>query len=143
MHTHHKIKYTHTVHAPIEKVWDALTNPEIVKQYFFGTNLKSDWKQGSTISFSGEYEGTPYEDKGTILSIKENDHIEYSYLSSWANKEDKPENYLWVKYSLEPSGDDTLVTVEQSNYDEATCEHSLNNWKGLLAGMANLVENNN
>ena len=40
---------TVTIAAPIDEVWDALTNPEKVKQYMHGTNLSTDWKKGSPI----------------------------------------------------------------------------------------------
>ena len=52
------------VNAPAAKVWEALTNPEIVKKYFFGTNVKTDWKVGSPIIWEGEWEGKSYRDKG-------------------------------------------------------------------------------
>jgi hypothetical protein len=31
-----------------------MTNPEIIKQYMFGTNVISDWKEGSPIVWKGE-----------------------------------------------------------------------------------------
>jgi uncharacterized protein YndB with AHSA1/START domain len=42
------------IRASVEAVWDAITKPEIVKQYFFGTNLVTDWKPGSPLFFRGE-----------------------------------------------------------------------------------------
>ena len=30
------------IKAPVSKVWDALTMPEIIKQYFFGTETYTD-----------------------------------------------------------------------------------------------------
>ena len=42
------------IHAPIADIWDALTKPEIIKKYFFGTDTKTDWKKGSPIIFEGE-----------------------------------------------------------------------------------------
>ena len=36
-----------TINAPVSKVWDALTNPETIKQYFFGTDTITDWRAGS------------------------------------------------------------------------------------------------
>ena len=51
-----------TFDEPISKVWKGLTDPALVKQYFFGTNLKSDWKVGSRITFSGEWDGKTYVD---------------------------------------------------------------------------------
>ncbi len=35
--------------APVEKVWDALVNPATIKQYMFGTNVVSNWEEGSPI----------------------------------------------------------------------------------------------
>ena len=37
-----------------DKVWEALTNPEIIKEYLFGTQTITDWKVGSDIIFQGE-----------------------------------------------------------------------------------------
>ncbi len=48
-----------TISAPIATVWDALVNPEMIKQYMFGTNAVSDWKEGSPIVWKGEWEGKP------------------------------------------------------------------------------------
>ena len=57
------------IEAPRTKIWDALTRPELIKQYFFGTNLVTDWTVGSPLFFRGEWSGTSYEDKGTVLSF--------------------------------------------------------------------------
>jgi uncharacterized protein YndB with AHSA1/START domain len=42
-----------TIAAPVEKVWDALTRPELIKQYFFGTETETDWTPGNPIYFRG------------------------------------------------------------------------------------------
>ena len=46
MRTNHQSKYQTLIKAPIEKVWEALINPELVKQYFFGSNQETDWSVG-------------------------------------------------------------------------------------------------
>jgi uncharacterized protein YndB with AHSA1/START domain len=43
------------IDAPIERVWNALVNPNVIKQYMFGTNVVSDWKEGSSIVWKGEW----------------------------------------------------------------------------------------
>lgn len=53
-----------TINTPISKVWEALITPELIKKYFFGTNVSSDWMEGSEIIWKGEWEGHLYEDKG-------------------------------------------------------------------------------
>ena len=57
------------IRAPIEKVWDALINPETIRQYMFGTQVRSDWKAGSAILWKGEWQGKRYEDRGVILQV--------------------------------------------------------------------------
>ena len=52
------------VHAPPSRVWEALTRPELIKQYLFGTDVVSDWMPGSPILYRGEWQGKPFEDTG-------------------------------------------------------------------------------
>ena len=52
------------IDASPDKVWDALTDPDQIKQYMFGSQVETDWRPGSPIVWKGEYEGKQYEDKG-------------------------------------------------------------------------------
>src|ERR1700743_411013 len=89
-----------TINAPAAKVWEALTNPAIVKQYFFGTNVRTDWKKGSPIYWEGEWDSKTYQDKGHILDINPGKFVTYNYWSSMSGTEDKPENYADITYDL-------------------------------------------
>ena len=140
MQTHFKIHYKTVINAPLEKVWDALTNPEIVKQYFFGTELLTNWEIGSDIVFQGEWEGQKYKDPGKVLEYSHNEKLAYSYLSNWSGKEDKPENYLWVCYEVKPIDKGTELTISQTNYDEERAKHSETNWASLIDGMKKIIE---
>jgi uncharacterized protein YndB with AHSA1/START domain len=82
------------------KIWEALTNPELIKQYFFGTEVTTNWIVGSPITYKGVWNGQPYEDKGLILEIVPDKTLLSSYWSSMAGLEDVPENYKTVKYEL-------------------------------------------
>lgn len=140
MDTHYKIQYRTTINAPLEKVWEALTKPEIVKQYFFGTTLVTSWKVNEPIIFQGEWEGQKYEDKGLVLEYEHNKRLAYSYLSSLSGKEDKPENYLWVCYEVKATGNSTELTIHQSNYDEERAKHSEGNWASIVDEMRKILE---
>lgn len=140
METHNKIQYQTTIKATLDKVWEALTNAEIVKQYFFGTQLVTSWKVGEPIIFQGEWEGQKYQDKGIVLEYEHNKRLAYSYLSNWSGKEDLPENYLWVCYEVKPNGTETDLTIHQSNYDQERAKHSEGNWASLIDGMRKIVE---
>lgn len=140
METKFKISYTTPIDAPVEKVWDALTKPELLKKYFFGTNLKTNWEVGGPLLFQGEWEGQPYCDKGIVLEYEHNKRLAYSYLSNWSGKEDLPENYLWVCYEVKSNGSQTELSIHQSNYDEERAKHSQENWAALINEMRKIVE---
>lgn len=90
--------------------------------------------------WTGEYEGTTYVDKGEVLEFAPNQKLSYSYLSSWAGLEDRPEHYLWVSYEVAPVEGGTLLTIKQSNYDEDKAKHSAANWATVIDGLKKLVE---
>lgn len=130
-----------SLNATPERVWKALTDPEEIKQYLFGTQTTSDWKKGSPITYSGEWEGKSYKDKGTIIEIKPNELLHTTYFSSMSGKEDKPENYSNVIYSITPSGNQTILTIVQdNNTDEKSRDHSQSNWNMGLQALKKLVE---
>ena len=130
-----------TIHAPPSKVWEALTTPELIKQYLFGTNVVTDWKVGSPILYRGVWQGKPYEDKGKILQLIPEKRFQSTFWSSLAGKEDKPENYNTVTYELEAKGNGTVVTVSQDNVlSEEERVHSEGNWRMVLEAMKKLLE---
>ncbi len=130
-----------TISAPIAKVWDALVNPEMIKQYMFGTNAVSDWKEGSPIVWQGEWEGKPYEDKGVILQLKPERVLQYSHFSPLSGQADVPENYhtLTIELSSEEKG--TLLLLSQDNNStEEDREHSEKMWGMMLTGIKKVLE---
>lgn len=129
------------INAPVSKVWHALTNPAQIKQYLFGTNASSDWKKGSSITYSGEWNGKAYTDKSTIIEIIPDRLLHTTYFSGMSGKEDKPENYANVIYRVEPHGTGTIVSIEQDNIDnQEGQEHMKQNWGMVLDSMKKLLE---
>lgn len=131
------------IDTSVSRVWQALTDPVMIKQYLFGTDTVSDWKKGSSITYKGEWEGKQYEDKGTIVDIVPERLLHTTYWSSMGGKEDKPENYNDVIYEVKPDGDKTIVTIVQDNIDDqAGVKHMEENWGIVLRGMKKLIEGN-
>lgn len=126
--------------APKARVWKALTDPTDIKQYFFGTNLVTEWIVGGPIRFVGEWEGKSYEDKGTVLKFDPQKMLQYDYWSSLSGKEDKPENYQMITYRVTEKDGITNVQIIQDSETEEAREHSEQSWKMVLEGMRNLVE---
>lgn len=135
-------KSTIEINTDIAKVWDALTNPELIKQYFFGTEAVSDWKAGSPIVFRGTWEGKPYEDKGTILETIPNKLFRYNYWSSFSGTADIPENYANISYILSGENGHTVLNILQDGVaTEESKQHSEGNWGTVLKGLKKLLEN--
>ena len=130
-----------TISAPIANVWDALVNPEMIRQYMFGTNAVSDWKEGSPIVWQGEWEGKPYEDKGVILKLTPEHLLQYSHFSPLSGQADVPEHYHTVTMELSPQGTSTILQLSQdNNATEEDREESQKMWAMMLTGIKTFLE---
>jgi uncharacterized protein YndB with AHSA1/START domain len=130
-----------TINASSAKVWDALVSPEAIKQYMFGTNVVSDWREGSPIIWQGEWQGRAYEDKGVILQFKPGRTLQYSHFSPLSGLPDKPESYHTVTIELSGEGDQTRVSLAQdNNLTEQAREHSEKNWGIMLTALKKFLE---
>ena len=148
-----------TINAPADAVWEALTDPEKVKVYMHGTNMKTDWEVGSPITWTGEWKGEAYEDKGEVLAVEPGKLLSNTHWSPMGGTEDKPENYHTVTYELDQRADKTILTLKQDNNasqeaaDARTYEKGRNiasqeeadgmaenNWGPVLEGLKKVAE---
>jgi len=131
-----------TVDAPSDVVWRALTDPDMVKQYMYGTNMETDWKVGSPITWKGEWQGKSYEDKGTILAVEPKKLLKVTHWSPMGGSEDRPENYHTLTYVLSDDGHTTTLTLEQDNNptQEAADTMAEKNWGPVLEGLKAAAE---
>ncbi len=129
------------IQAPPEEVWQALTDPQAIKRYMFGTKVVTDWQEGSPIVWKGEWQGSQYEDKGIILQVDPGKRLQYSHFSPLSGAADVPENYHIVTIDLLTEGDQTRVTLAQDhNSTEEEREHSKQNWNMMLADLKKFLE---
>ena len=76
------------IEAPSQKVCDALVDPSAIQKYFMGATVKTDWKIGSPITWSGDWKGTPFEDMGEILVCDSGKALSYCHWSPLAGTTD-------------------------------------------------------
>lgn len=135
------ITKTIQIDAVKAKVWNALTNPQMIKQYLFGTEVVTDWKIGSDIIFQGNWEGKAYKDKGKIMQCEAEKVFQYTYWSGFSGLEDKAENYSLVTFEV--NGDDTTTTLKLSQQgfaNEQAQEHSEKSWSAVVQKIKEIVE---
>ena len=129
------------IHASKTKIWKALTDPALIKEYLFGTETITDWHVGSELIFQGEWEGKPYKDKGHILEITPEQILSYDYWSGFSGLEDKPENYSIVTYTMQDKDENVLLTVTQNGFaSKENQQHSETGWSEVLQKLKGLAE---
>ena len=130
------------INANATKVWEALTNPDIIKEYLFGTETITNWQVGSDVIFQGEYEGTTYKDKGVVQQNIPEKLLSYTYWSGFSGLSDEPENYSLVTYILVDNGDNTTnFTWTQKGYaTEEGYDHSQTGMADFLVQIKEIME---
>ncbi len=124
------------------KVWTTLTDPDQVRQWMHGTHVSTDWTVGSPITWSGEWKGESYRDKGEVLALEPERRLSTTHWSPLSGSEDKPENYHTVTYELAEDGGKTRLTLKQSNNasQEDADQMAQNNWRPMLEGLKEVAE---
>jgi uncharacterized protein YndB with AHSA1/START domain len=129
------------IYASPQRLWTALTEPEQIAAYMGGSRVETTWQAGSPITWSGEYDGHAYQDKGEVLIYEEPHLLSVTHYSPLMGQDDRPENYHTLVYTLTAVGDITRLSLTQDGCaDEAQAEQFSRNWQQMLEGLKTHVE---
>ena len=127
--------------APPERIWDVLTSPEPRPEIMFGARTVTDWQPGHPITWSGQWQGHAFEDKGEVLQVEPARRLVVTHFSPMSGQPDVPESYHRLEYRLEPVDGGTHVILEQDNNPTAeSAAHSAQNWRAMLDGLKTVAE---
>lgn len=127
--------------APTSEVWKALTDPQLIKQYFFGVNASGEWKEGNTIRYSGEWEGKEYSGKAKVLQVEDQKLLRHSYYSDMSGLPDEPGSYQIITYELRDLNGKTELTLTETNLpDQEHKERSEKLWGMVLENLRSVLE---
>ena len=136
-----KVEKSVLINASKTKVWKALTDPALIKEYLFGTETITAWHVGSDLIFQGEWQGQAYKDKGHILEITPEQILSYDYWSGFSGLEDKPENYSIVTYRMQDEGEGVRLSVSQKGFAaKENQDHSESGWSEVLQKIKEIAE---
>jgi|GEM_PF-594919 len=129
------------VEAPVQTVWQALTDPEIISKYMYGVKYETDWQVGSTIKWNGIWNGKLFEHKGRILEMDPPYSFKYSYYNTLSDLPDEEESYGIISYQLAEETGQTLVLITQdNNRTKKQRDEAESTWKEMLKELKKAVE---
>lgn len=138
------VRKTIRIDAPVSKVWETITTPVLIRGWLSDTPIDviSEWKEGSNMTFKGTWHNRVYEDKGVIMAFEPERLFRYSFWSHMSQIPDVPENYSVVEFILERDGDETELSLSQSNFVSDTIyRHSNYYWTLTLDRLKKAIEN--
>ena len=127
------------IRATPERLWQAITDPEIRSRYNFGARVDSDWTPGS------RYEAVH---PGAGVAISEGENLEVdpprrlvqSFTAVWSD-DVKSEGISRVTWEIEPIGDDSCrLTVTHDELREGANDELYGGWPMILSGLKTLLE---
>ncbi|MCK9410295.1 MAG: SRPBCC domain-containing protein [Bacteriovoracaceae bacterium] len=130
-----------TINAPLQKVWDTITKPELVKLWQYGSDLFTTWEIGSDIKFRTTWEDNVFEQWGKVLVVKQNELVKYSLFAPRPGLEDKPENYFIMNYILtNENGQTKLEIIQEDNRPNAVQEKPQGEENPILQSLKQIAE---
>src|SRR5262245_51988621 len=133
-----KFVYVTYIRITPEKLWHALTTPEIIRQYRFGMDVESDWKVGSPWRM---YADGNLMDSGELLESVSPKRLVMSWRSEW-KPEFKAEGHSRLVYEIEPMGAAAKLTLTHSMERPASSfiEAVSDGWPMVLSNLKSLLE---
>ncbi len=121
-----------------ERLWEAITDPEIRSKYNFGARINSDWAPGSRFEMSHpDADGLLGE--GENLEVDPPRRLVQSMVALWSD-EVKSEGTSRVTWEIEPIGDSCRLTVTHGQLREGANEELYGGWPMILSGLKTWLE---
>jgi len=130
--------YVTYIETTPEKLWQALTDTEFSKLYWFGTEVRSDWKVGS--SFALVTDGIT-SDTGEILVSDPPRQLAYTFRHA-RYEEMRDDGATKVTFTIEPHGGIVKLTVTHQGFAAGSklLGAVSNGWPAILSGLKSLLE---
>jgi uncharacterized protein YndB with AHSA1/START domain len=121
-----------------ERLWEAITDPEIRSKYHFGTQVTSDWTPGSHYEQSHPAAGVTIAE-GENLEVDPPRRLVQSMVALWSD-DVKGEGTSRVIWEIEPVGDSCRLTVTHDQLREEAPGELYGGWPMVLSGLKTWLE---
>jgi len=122
-----------------EKLWKAITDPALVKQYFYDQIVESEWAEGSPYVHRAP-DGT-LRIEGRIVEVEPGRRLVQTFAcpAKPETKGDRPSRVTWL---IERMGDVCKLTLVHDDFDGETATYKSvgEGWNPILSGLKTLLE---
>lgn len=131
--------YVTFIRATPAKLWEALTDPRFIRQYWFGTTVECDWKKGSPWKMIGA-DGSLM-DSGEILEIDPPRRMVIRWRNEW-KPELRAEGESRCTMELEPVDNSVKLTIthEIDRPDSKFIQAVSQGWPRIVSNLKSLLE---
>jgi uncharacterized protein YndB with AHSA1/START domain/DNA-binding transcriptional ArsR family regulator len=121
-----------------ERLWEAITDPDIRAKYNFGARVVSDYTPGSRFEMSAP--GAPgLLGEGEILEVDPPRRLVQSMVALWSD-DVKSEGTSRVTWEIEPVGDSCRLLVVHDHLREGANDELYGGWPMILSGLKTWLE---
>ena len=121
-----------------ERLWEAITNPEIRAKYSFGAAVHSQWTPGSRVELcAAKAPGLLAE--GEVLEVHPPRRLVHTMRSLWS-EEVRNEGFSRVTWEIEPVADSCHLTVTHDELREGANAQIYGGWPMILSGLKTWLE---
>jgi uncharacterized protein YndB with AHSA1/START domain len=121
-----------------ERLWEAITKPEIRAKYTFGIRVDSDWTVGSRLVLNAPKSGQII-GEGEVLELDPPRRLVHSMVALW-NEEVKSEGPSRITWQIEPVGDSCRLVVTHDELREGANEELFGGWPMIVSGLKTWLE---
>jgi uncharacterized protein YndB with AHSA1/START domain len=121
-----------------ERLWEAITDPELRSQYSFGVGVESDWTAGSVYRAIHPGAGIAIAE-GENLEVEPPRRLVQSFTALWSD-DVKAEGTSRVTWEIEPIEDSCRLTVTHDQLREGANDELYGGWPMILSGLKTLLE---
>ena len=121
-----------------ERLWEAITDPDIRAKYNFGAGVMSDWKPGSRIEM-GSPKAPSLLGEGEILEVDPPRRLVHTMVALWSD-EVRSEGASRVTWEIEPIQDSCRLTVVHDQLREGANDQLYGGWPMILSGLKTWLE---
>jgi uncharacterized protein YndB with AHSA1/START domain len=121
-----------------EKLWEAITDPEIRSKYQFGSGAHSDWRSGSRIEMTSPRAGGLL-GEGEVLEADPPKRLVHTMVALWGD-DVRSEGTSRVTWEIEPVGDSCHLTVTHDQLRDGANAQLYGGWPMILSGLKTWLE---